>query len=526
MWIATAEQCKKNDLDASEVYGIPPIVLIERAGLAVFENIKQLLPTGGKIVIVAGKGNNGADGLAVSRLAIEYNYHIDVLITALEDELGSDCRTQLMLARAQGVRPIFCDDARYARKMECLGAFDLIIDAILGIGGSGALHGSVQCAISKINRSGVPVISVDVPSGICTDTGADLGDSVWALRTVTFGLPKPCLFQGIGLEHAGYWSVADIGYPSPLLQNPTDARVTSPQWVLDVIPERLRIVHKRDCGHVLVVAGSKTMPGAAVLACQGALRSGAGVVTIASCRTTLETVWRHLPEVIGLELPCDLEGNLAGNAAEVLLETMDRVDSAVFGPGMGQSSQTHKFLEAVWENWNTPSCIDADALNAVANGLKLPDCEAVLTPHPGEMGRLLGCSVAEIQSDRFATVRQAVDILKRTVILKGAHSITGSDEMPLIVNSTGNSGMATAGMGDVLSGIVGTFLAQDLTPYLAAAAGTYLHGLAGDECAQNMGPVGFTASDVALKLPQSRAKLSGTCSTRSRVQSLPPSCSL
>ena len=519
MWIGTAEQCKQIDADASNIYGIPPIVMIERAGLAVFDSIRQMLPEGGKIIIVCGKGNNGADGLAVARHATEHNYHIDILMTATETDLSLDCKTQCKLAKAQGLSPIFVDDARWSKKIDCLGAYDLVVDAILGTGATGQLSGHINIAISSINRSGVPVISVDVPSGISTDTGSDLGESIWALRTVTFGLPKPCLFQGIGLEHAGYWTVAEIGYPSPLLQTPTDARVASQQWISDVIPERLRIVHKRDCGHVLVVAGSHSMPGAAVLACEGALRSGAGVVTVAATRATLEIIWAHLPEVIGLELPADLDGNLADHAHDVLFRKLDRIDSAVFGPGMGQTEHVRNFLAKVWEKWEIPCCIDADALNAVANGVPLPNCEAVLTPHPGEMGRLFGRSVAEIQTDRFETVREAVEKLNRTVVLKGAHSITGSEMMPLIVNSTGNSGMATAGMGDVLSGVIGTFIAQDLTPYLAAAAAVYLHGMAADECAEKIGSIGYTAGDAASKLPVARAKLIGTCSSRSRVQS-------
>ncbi|MBL8060735.1 MAG: NAD(P)H-hydrate dehydratase [Chthonomonas sp.] len=510
------------DQIASNEYGVPAMVLMERAGIAVFEAIKEMLPCPGRIFVLCGRGNNGGDGFVVARLAHEAGYEIEVLVAARELELREDARTQLAISRAQGVQPTFVDDPCWHRRLDCLGAFDLVVDALLGTGARGEIAGHIAEAIQAINRSGVPAISVDIPSGIETDTGEDLGESVWALRTITFGVPKPFLFQGIGMEHAGYWTVADIGYPSAVLQTPTDARLIDEDWVADVIPARMRTGHKRDNGHVLIIAGSHTMPGAAALACRGALRSGAGLVTLASVQSTCDIVSSQLPEIIRIPLP-DTDGFLNRDAAIALRGV--EADGAVIGPGLGQAEPVREFLSELFATWNIPSCVDADALNAIAAGVAPPKSPCVMTPHPGEMGRLLGCSVAEIQSDRFRTVSEAAEKFGATVVLKGPHTIVGLLGKPLSVNPTGNSGMASAGMGDVLSGLIGTMLAQDLPPYCGAMAAIYWHGLAADICQEVIGQVGYLASDVADSLPAARAKLTSSCEARSRVRSLPFPCS-
>lgn len=482
------------------------MVLMERAGLAVFSAVRDMLPEGGRLTVMCGRGNNGGDGFVVARHAHQAGYYVEVLVAALEGELTAEAATQLSVARAQGVQPIFFDDARWARRAECVGCRDLIVDALLGTGAEGCVRGPVLEAIRAINRSGVPVVSVDVPSGIHTDTGEELSESVWALRTVTFGLPKPFLFQGIGLEHAGHWTVADIGFPYDLQNEPTSARLLDAEWVSSLLPERLKASHKGDHGHVLIVAGNRRMPGAAMLAARAALRAGAGLVTLASVPSVLQACAATLPEVVTIPLP-EQDGVIAPEGAEILLEWMHRSHSAVFGPGLGNHDLIAEFLEKVWERWEVPSVIDADAINAVAKGVRLPAIEAALTPHPGEISRMLHCSIAEVQADRLRTVSHAVEKLKKTVLLKGAYSIIGEEDQPLAVNPTGNPGMASGGMGDVLSGVIATLIAQDLPPYCAAACGAYWHGVAGDLCAAEVGQVGFLATEVADRLPHARAKI-------------------
>lgn len=510
MWIATAAQCRKLDRTAMDEYGVPPVVLMERAGLAVFEVVREMLPDGGRVSVMCGKGNNGGDGLVVARLASEHGYHVECLVAALEDELSCEATTQLAIARAQGVQPIFYDDPRWIMKADCLGCRDIIVDALLGIGAQGEVQGMILEAIRIINRSGVPVVSVDVPSGIATDTGEDLGESVWATRTVTFGLPKPYLFQGIGLEHSGTWTVADIGYPSALLQNPTDARLASREWVASLLPERLRASHKGENGHILIVAGSRRMPGAASLAAKSAMRAGAGLVTVAGTDEVCRAVAANVPEAILLPLP-SVEGVISPEATAILLERRASYHATLFGPGLTHEEAVRDFLAAVWADWDVPSVLDADALNSVSSGVGLPDIECVLTPHPGEMSRLMHCSIAEVQNDRFRTVHQAVERYGRTILLKGPYSIVGEAEQPLMVNCTGNPGMASGGMGDVLGGMIATLLAQDLPPYCAAACGAFWHGAAGDLCADEIAPIGYTAGDVADALPRARAKLASSC---------------
>lgn len=511
MWIATAQHSREIDRRATEEFGFPARVLMERAGLAVFDAVREMLPDGGRVAILCGKGNNGGDGFVTARLAKDHAYAVECLVACDgEQDLRPDALEQYKIAMAQGVRSIFASDARWSRKLECLANQELIVDALLGTGANTEVKGPVKEAIQAINRCGVPALAVDVPSGIDSDSGEELGDSVWALRTVTFGLPKRFLFQGIGLEHAGYWTVAEIGIPRELLNLPTQAKLIDAEWVANLLPERLRASNKGDNGSVLIVAGSARMRGAATLAATAAIRSGAGLVTVAAIPAVCDAVAANLPEALLLPLP-EQDGMVSETAADVLRENAGKVDAAVFGPGMTHEPPVREFLRRVWEDWTKPCVIDADALNSVSLGLELPKCQCVLTPHPGEMSRLLECSIAEIQSDRFRTVQQAVDRFQCGIVLKGPFSVVGDQNQPMHVNSTGNPGMAAGGMGDVLCGIVAALLAQDLPPFYAATCGCYWHGEAADLCAEDIGVVGFTAGEVASALPRARARIIAAC---------------
>ncbi|MBS1709317.1 MAG: NAD(P)H-hydrate dehydratase [Armatimonadetes bacterium] len=510
MWIADSHRSREIDRLARETYGMTTAVLMERAGLAVFEALGQLAPERGKVTVLCGKGHNGGDGFVLARLASQHQYHVECLVTSSESDLVDACRQQMVQARTQGVEPIFCDDPKWSEKLDNLRHRDVIVDAMLGTGIQDALQGHVLAAVQKAGMSGVPVLAVDQPTGIHTDTGEELGDSIYATRTVTFGLPKPCLFQGTGLEHAGDWTVADIGLPKDLLRTPTGARLLDAQWVVDRLPERVKTSHKGSNGHVLVVAGSTGMRGAAVLAVEAAYRAGAGMVTVASVPDVCDTVSRRVPEALLMPL-AEIDGAVSPGAAEVVLAASARFDAALFGPGLTHGAAATDFLAKVWPRWEKPSCLDADALNAVALGLPLPPVDCALTPHPGEIGRLLQWPVQVVQSDRFHAVRSAVRQTGKTVLLKGPYSIVGAPDEPLNVNPTGNPGMATAGMGDVLGGVVATLCAQDLTPYEAASCAMFWHGMSGDTCAQAVGAIGFLARDVADQLPQTRAKLVASC---------------
>jgi hydroxyethylthiazole kinase-like uncharacterized protein yjeF len=319
MWIACAKRCKEVDARTGEEFGIATEALMERAGQAVFDAAKQLAPAGGRIAVVCGKGNNGGDGFVTARLAIEAGYTVDCLVAADEPTLSPDAARELGKARSAGISAIFPGDDLWPKKLDCLACKDLIVDAILGTGAAGCVAGTARDAIRGINRSGVPVVAVDVPSGIHCDTGEELGDSVWAVRTVTFGMPKPFLFQGTGLEHSGHWTVADIGFPPELIEQPTDAKLIESCWVGCMIPERTKACHKGDSGSLLIVAGCARFPGAAALAAKGAVRSGAGLVTVAGLPAVCQTVASHVPEAV--YLPLDEEsGVISARSAERVVE--------------------------------------------------------------------------------------------------------------------------------------------------------------------------------------------------------------
>lgn len=513
MWIAKAEHGRQIDQRASEEFGIAAKCLMERAGQAVFEAVKEFVPTGSHVAVFCGKGNNGGDGFVVARIARDHGYFVECVVAAPEAELKGLAAEQLRIAKEQGVCMTFSDSEKWSKKLDCVAHRDLLVDALLGTGAKSEVQGPVREAIQAINRSGVPVISIDVPSGIECDTGQELGESVWACRTVTMGQPKPCFFQGIGLEHSGYWNVADIGYPDELLAEPTGAKLIESEWVGCMLPERLRASHKRENGSLLIVAGSRSMPGAATLVASAALRSGAGLVTVASIPTVCDRVANHLPEVLLLPLP-EREGVIAPEAASIVLGRQASYTGAAFGPGMTSDAPVIEFFEGLWPNWTKPCVIDADALNCLAKGIALPKADCVLTPHAGEMSRLLKLSVAEIQADRFQTVRQAAERFRCVVLLKGPFTVIAEIEQPIVVNATGNPGMASGGMGDTLTGIIATLLAEDLPAYCSAASGVHWHGLAADLCACNIGPIGYTAVDVSNSLPSARVKIVSSCESK------------
>jgi len=246
------------------------------------------------------------------------------------------------------------------------------------------------------------------------------------------------------------------------------------------------------------------------LAAHAAVRSGAGLVTVASTADVCNAVASNVPEALLMPLP-EENGTISADAAKFLLENSSKYHSAVFGPGLTQEPAILDFLDQVWQKWTKPCVIDADALNALSHGIRMPEAECVLTPHPGEMSRLLHTSTAEIQSDRFRSVRHAVERYNRCVLLKGPYSLVGEPGQPIIINETGNPGMASGGMGDVLSGIIATLLGQDLPAYYAASCGMYWHGAAADHCADEIGPVGYSASQVADALPKARCRIISSC---------------
>ena len=504
MWIATVAETREIERLAETEYGLSPEVLMENAGASACDVAEGMLAGLGRLIVVCGKGNNGGDGFVVARHARSRGHDVSILVTSTRKELSPLAALNCARAESVGLVAQFCDTCEFEGSLQGIDNADLIVDAMLGTGFSGTLSGTLARIVDALNACGAPVLSLDVPSGLEADSGSAQGPHVHAARTVTFGLPKPFLFQGHGATSVGEWTVSDIGLPHELLNRPLGARFIQADDVRFVA--RAKDANKGDNGHVLIVAGSSRFRGAATIAALGALNSGAGLVTVASIEPVVQSVAAQVPEAVFVVLPED-NGAIAADASASLLAQMGRVSSAVFGPGLTTSESVHAFLEHLWQAWDIPSVIDADALNLVSKGLALPKAKNLLTPHPGEAGRLLGMSAQEVQEDRFGCSRRLQRKFGAPVILKGAYSVSAAEGAPLSVNPTGNPGMATGGMGDVLAGILGTLHQPGSDPLETMVNGAYLHGLAGDMAAQEIGQIGFSATDLAQFLPRARSIL-------------------
>jgi NAD(P)H-hydrate epimerase len=381
---------------------------------------------------------------------------------------------------------------------------DVVVDALLGTGVRGAPTGAVAAAIEAINAAGRPVFSLDVPSGLPSDGEAPAGPVVRARATATFGLPKIGLVLPEGAAYAGRVEIADLGIPRAWLEEGVPTALLEAADVRGALPRRPMGAHKGTYGHLLVVAGSVGRTGAAVLACLGALRSGTGLVTCATPASQQPVVAALAPEPMTEPLPETPARTLSGKAVERIAELLARMDAVALGPGIGLDPETQGAVRTLVRDVARPMVVDADALTALTGSLALCREAAgprVLTPHPGEAARLLGCGITEVQRDRLASARRLASESGAVVALKGARTVVANPDGHAVLNPTGNPGMATGGTGDVLTGIAGGLLAQGVAPHEALAAAVYLHGLAGDLAAAVRGEAGLVAGDVADAVP-------------------------
>ena len=521
------------DSKTIERIGIPGIVLMETAGSAIVRAIQRNYPDCQRIGILVGKGNNGGDGLVIARQLAHTGREVHIFLVSPADSFAGDAQINLQIAQNLGL-PM--EDAVTAiSQTRC----ELFVDAIFGTGLRRPVVGEIAEWIEKINRLPVPVIAVDLPSGLDADTGQLLGACVRADKTVTIGLPKRGLLLHPGAEFAGKLEIADIGFPKRVV----DAQNIGVNWTTAQdaafwLPPRPRASHKGSYGRVLVVAGSTGMTGAAALASEAALRIGAGLVTLAIPTSLNPILEMKLSEVMTLPLPETEAGSLADSAAASILEFAEKTKSVMaIGPGLSQHPETvslvHKLVQAKSAFGRV---IDADGLNALAQTIishdagvagdrptpyasgtvargpvprALSNTNTVLTPHPGEMARLIGKPIRAIEADRIDTAQQFAQEQGVTLLLKGAPTVTACPDGSLWLNSTGNPGMATAGMGDVLTGIIAGLMAQGLSGETAAVLGSYLHGLAGDIAAESLGTHGLIARDVLNAVPQAVQKIGG-----------------
>jgi NAD(P)H-hydrate epimerase len=508
MKVVTVSQMQALDQRTIAEAGVPGHVLMERAGTGVATVLERVGgPLAGKAVtVLCGKGNNGGDGFVIARLLRQKRAKSSVVLLARPADLAGDAKAMYRrFVRAAGRKAVqACPSAERLRSQ--LQRSDVVVDALLGTGLSTAVTGIYQTAIEAMNTAGRPVMAVDLPSGIHADTGTALGSAVNATWTVTFGVPKLGLYLGAGIDHAGQVHIADIGIP-PSYVEAVASRISliTREEVRRLLPRRPISAHKGTFGHAGIVAGSVGKTGAAALTARAALRAGAGLVTVATPTSVNDTLEAKLLEVMTVPMPETKARTLSRSGLDRLILFANARSAIAIGPGLSTHPETVELIHALVPRLEKPSVLDADALNAVAGRLGLlMECKVppIVTPHPGEMARLEEQATPQsVNADRIGTATRFARGRRVIVVLKGARTVVAHPDGGVAICATGNPGMATAGTGDALTGMVVGLLAQGLASWDAARAATYLHGLAGDLAAAERGPAGMTAGDLIERIP-------------------------
>ena len=487
---------------------VPSPVLMERAGEGIVRHLEEHCgPARGKtITILCGKGNNGGDGLVVARLLHRRRAQIHVVLLTAVTDLGRDAATMYRrLVRVTGRTAIVpfrsVDQVRLL-----LASSDILVDALLGTGLSSLVTGTYREAIELINSAGKPIIAIDIPSGLHADTGTILGHAIRATLTIACGLPKLGLYVNAGIDQAGAIRIADIGIP-PAYVDAIESRtlLLTSDSAFQSLPERARSSHKGTFGHVGIIAGSVGKTGAAALAARAALRVGAGLVTVATPSSVNDVLEAKLLEAMTMPLPETKARTLARSGLDRVLAFIQARTAIAIGPGLSTHHETIELVQSLMKHLDRPSVLDADALNALAGRASLlTECTTppILTPHPGEMARLeVDATTQSVNADRIGTARRFARERGVFVVLKGARTVIARPDGLVAICPTGNPGMATAGTGDVLTGMIVGLLAQRVPAWEAACAATYFHGLAGDLASQQLGQPGMLAGDLIAQIP-------------------------
>ncbi len=511
MKVLLADAMRAVDRRAIEEIGIPSLVLMENAALGVVDALVARFPEARSVAIFCGPGNNGGDGLAVARQLAQRGFELHLYLLAGGRALSEDAAVQLAICRRGRLEVVEVEAAaELERALTEAERCDLLVDALFGTGLTRGLEGLFAACVVGLNTLGRPILAVDLPSGLDASRHQPPGPHIEADLTVTFAAPKLGHVLDPAARAVGELAVADLGIPGFLLDEAdSDLEWLEAEEVASLLPRRPADSHKGSCGHVLLVVGGPGRAGAAILAAQAAVRGGAGLVTAAVPAPLLPLVDGGSLESLTLALPAGADGELSAEAAAVVLEAAKGKTSLAVGPGLGRTEGAQETIRNLVRHCPLPLVLDADGLNAFAGRLEVlreQPAPTVLTPHPGEMGRLLGLSTAQVQADRLAAVRRAAALSGAVVVLKGHQSLIAGPETTWI-NPTGNPGMASGGSGDVLTGTIAALLAQGLEAAEAARVAVYLHGLAGDRAAARLGEVGLTASDLVAELPAARHAL-------------------
>ncbi|MDY7034229.1 MAG: NAD(P)H-hydrate dehydratase [Thermodesulfobacteriota bacterium] len=508
MKAVTAEMMQRLDRRAIEECGIPGMVLMENAGRGTVAVIERHYPRldKKKVAIFAGKGNNGGDGFVIARYLFNMGAQVKVYLLTTGDNLRGDARSNFNIIRHMGIDilelreedslDIIRDDLR---------KYDLIIDAIFGTGISSEVRGIFRQIIEIVNNTDVPKVSVDIPSGLNADTGKVLGISVTADLTVTFAHPKLGLLIYPGSAYVGKLETVDISIPKYLIEEEDiQDHLIDEDELRALFQWRDTHSHKGDFGHLLVLAGSTGKTGAASLTCQGAMRVGVGLVTLAVAESLNPIMESKLTEVMTESVLESKPGFFSIEAFEQIIQIAEKKNAFAIGPGISTERQTVELVYKIIKEVDIPLIIDADGLNALStdiNILRKAKAQVILTPHPGEMSRLTHMSIAEVQNDRIGVSRRFAQEWNVYLVLKGHKTIIADPQGNIYINPTGNPGMATAGMGDALTGMLSGFVAQGYDMVNAARLAVFSHGLAGDCIASERGEIGLLATDIIERIP-------------------------
>lgn len=515
MKVATAKEMQVIDNKTIYEYGIPGIVLMENAAIQVVKEVEARYGDLSKkrITIVAGKGNNGGDGLAIARHLMNKGSTVSVYLLAEGSSVKGDAQINLKIFKKMGgeIYDVSSFDLK-ALKGAALHS-NIIVDAIFGTGLSTDVKGLHADVISLINSIGKPIVSVDIPSGISADTGKLLGVAIKADMTVTFALPKIGLLVYPGAGYVGDLKIVDISIPKGISEiGSIQTNLLTMVEMRDMIPDRMVDSHKGSFGHVAVIAGSVGKTGAAAMTSLSSLRAGAGLVSLAIPSSLNQTLAQKLTEVMTFPLPEGPKGFIGSQAEGVISEFISDKDVVAIGPGISTNKETQELIRRLVKRISLPMVIDADGINAFVGYtdiLKDISVPLVITPHPGEMARLLGVNPSDVQADRIGISRRFSAEYHLYLVLKGARTIIAEPSGVTYINPTGNPGMATAGTGDILTGIIAGLTAQYLDIGKAVRLGVFLHGLAGDLAAKKSGEMGMIAGDLMDMIPEAMRDIKG-----------------
>ena len=500
MKLYTADEMSRADRGAQDI-GIPGGVLMERAGVAMAEEILERFSPN-RALVVCGGGNNGGDGFVIAREL--HRRGVEVSVIATKDEYSGDPATNLEAVRNLGIE---VSSVEMLDKL--LNEVDLVVDALLGTGFSGEVREKEAALIHQLNDAGTTTVAVDVPSGVDGSTGQVQGDAIQADLTVCAHAAKVGCVVSPGREHAGEVAVVDIGIPLEADVEPS-LFWTGAASLRGTIPRTVEPAHKYSAGALLVVAGSRSMTGAAVMSVGGAQRTGCGIVFLATPKSAAAAIDLKLTEALVSGAPEDEEGYLDGEALDTILERAERASALVVGPAIGSGDESRRMVEGILAGTDLPILLDADALTSLAgsDALAKRNAPTVITPHAGELGRLLGSGAKEVSANRLYSARKAADDYGCCILLKGSDTLTVHGDRAA-VNSTGGVALATAGTGDILSGVIGALLSRGMDPYEAACAGAWIHGRASELWLEETGwpAESLTATDLLPHLPRAIGEL-------------------